>query len=471
MAPAVVYLHIGSPKTGTTYLQNSLWANRETLAADGVLLPGRSRSLVGNGVSDLLKWRPAKGDLPASWRRLTDEIAAHGERAVVISHEHLHKATEPQWEALVDSLSPARIEVVLTARDIARSVPAQWQSSVRQRHTWTLGEYADSVAAASTDDVDRLSGAAHHFWRRQDSPGILRRFLSRLPSEQVRLVTVPPSGGDPDVLWHRFSTACGMAGAQTVPGDVSHESLGAASAEIMRLLNVTQAVDAMPVMDYKRTVNHALSRHTLAPRRGEEPGLSLPERHREWADQQASQVVDAIDAMDIEVIGDLDDLRPRSVLQGLRRPRPPRRRRAVPGSDGRPDRHGRAPRLAACRARGGAGGPRRRHPDASRPVPPGRPAPQLAPPPSRPRQPPSGRRTPRRPRTTRRIPSSASGVASGHADRSRQSSDDLSEPLGAGGDVEPHVSAEPRLVVVTGGDLDALSLEGHRGRVVVGIGP
>src|SRR6478609_7333351 len=34
-----VYLHIGAPKTGTTYLQHVLFQNRERLAKAGVLYP------------------------------------------------------------------------------------------------------------------------------------------------------------------------------------------------------------------------------------------------------------------------------------------------------------------------------------------------------------------------------------------------------------------------------------------------
>ena len=36
-----VFLHIGLPKTGTTYLQSVLWGSKAALAADGFLLPGR----------------------------------------------------------------------------------------------------------------------------------------------------------------------------------------------------------------------------------------------------------------------------------------------------------------------------------------------------------------------------------------------------------------------------------------------
>ena len=38
-----VYLHIGVPKTGTTYLQGFLFANREALAKRGLLVAAHSR--------------------------------------------------------------------------------------------------------------------------------------------------------------------------------------------------------------------------------------------------------------------------------------------------------------------------------------------------------------------------------------------------------------------------------------------
>ena len=35
-----VILHVGLPKTGTTYLQSIAWANKDVLREQGVLLPG-----------------------------------------------------------------------------------------------------------------------------------------------------------------------------------------------------------------------------------------------------------------------------------------------------------------------------------------------------------------------------------------------------------------------------------------------
>jgi len=308
MPPAVVHLHIGSPKTGTTYLQNSLWHNRDAIAASGILLPGRSRAHSAKAVSEMLQWR-GDGASPSAWRRLCHEIAAWDGPSVVVSHEHLNKTTAVQWEAVADTLGPARLEIVLTARDLARSVPAQWQSSVRQRYSWTLDEYADAVAAP--DARTATTGPARHFWRRQDTPEILHRFVERTSLDQVRLVTVPPSGGDPDELWRRFCRATDIDMAATEPGEVSHESLGAASAEVMRRLNASDPAQAMTVAAYKKGVNHALSRNSLAARRGAEPGLTLPDRLHDWAQAEASQLVEAVAATGVTVVGDLDDLRPR----------------------------------------------------------------------------------------------------------------------------------------------------------------
>ena len=39
-----VYLHVGLPKTATTYLQTILWANRDALEGQGVRLPGAAAS-------------------------------------------------------------------------------------------------------------------------------------------------------------------------------------------------------------------------------------------------------------------------------------------------------------------------------------------------------------------------------------------------------------------------------------------
>jgi len=84
-----VYLHIGLPKTGTTYLQTLMWNNREVLAGQGVLLPGDSRrqhlwaSCAVREDPNLVRRSP---EAPAAWDRLTGELNGWDGTAVV-SHE------------------------------------------------------------------------------------------------------------------------------------------------------------------------------------------------------------------------------------------------------------------------------------------------------------------------------------------------------------------------------------------------
>ena len=128
---------------------------------------------------------------------------------------------------------------------------------------------------------------------------------------QVRVVALPPSGADPAELWLRFSRACDLDPSKTKPGGMSHESLGAASAELMRRLNAHPTIEKMPMRAYQKSVNGALTRRALGRRRSLEPGLALPAAYAEWADREAARLIADIEAVGVEVVGDLEDLKPR----------------------------------------------------------------------------------------------------------------------------------------------------------------
>ena len=57
-----VYLHIGAPKTGTTYLQDRLLLNTASLARHGVTVPGPR-----GGRSDMFHFRAALDLLDQDW--------------------------------------------------------------------------------------------------------------------------------------------------------------------------------------------------------------------------------------------------------------------------------------------------------------------------------------------------------------------------------------------------------------------
>ena len=59
----VVYLHIGAPKTGTTYLQDRLMLNQSSLADHGVTIPTKNRFVD----ADLFHFRAALDLLEQDW--------------------------------------------------------------------------------------------------------------------------------------------------------------------------------------------------------------------------------------------------------------------------------------------------------------------------------------------------------------------------------------------------------------------
>src|ERR1044072_2231107 len=94
MARQRVFLHIGSPKTGTTFLQEVLWTNRDALREAGVKYPGSRADAHFLATQDLreLVWHghvdPA---VPGAWDRLVTEVRTWP-GASVISHEMVGSA-------------------------------------------------------------------------------------------------------------------------------------------------------------------------------------------------------------------------------------------------------------------------------------------------------------------------------------------------------------------------------------------
>ena len=214
MAPKTVHLHIGAPKTGTTYVQNVLWANKDVLEQAGVLVPGHHRYARVHAVREVLEWDPAGGDpKPNRWRRLAREIKRWGGDSAVLSQEFLCRMTDAQTHAVVDSFPNSSVHAVLTVRDISRLVSAQWQTAMRSRHVWSYTDYAAAVAGVSDDPS--ASAMHDHFWIRHNYRVILQRWIAEVGLANVTLVTVPQSGADPEELWRRFCQACEIDASTT----------------------------------------------------------------------------------------------------------------------------------------------------------------------------------------------------------------------------------------------------------------
>jgi hypothetical protein len=293
-----VVLHVGAMKSGTSYLQSLMTTNRELLATRALLFPGRVWRDQVSGVAEVLqRERVAIPPEHGAWQALVDEIAAwHG--TGLISMEFLGPVGLQKIERVVSSFPAGSVEAVVTARDLNRSIPAMWQESLKNGRSFTFDEYVAGIR--------EHEGPGNAFWREQTIAAMCRRWSDVVGLDRVTLVTVPPPGAAHAELWHRFSTAIGIEGGDVESPPKGNESLGAASAEVLRRLN--DRVDDLAYPEYAPVVKHRLAKDVLAVRRELEPalGLEVPE----WLPELSTRMIERLRDLGVRVVGDLSDLNP-----------------------------------------------------------------------------------------------------------------------------------------------------------------
>lgn len=300
-----VFLHVGAPKSGTSYLQDRLARSTATLAAQDVHYPSTQGGTHFEAALDVIQrdWGGELGRVSKHWDALAAK-ARKVEGTVVISQEILAAATREQARRVLDSFPGDEVHVVVTARDLARQLPAEWQESVKHRRSLSFRQYARRVRRSSQTDSD------FWFWRVQGLPDVLTRWGSTLDPGRVHLVTVPPSGTPRDELWNRFAHVLGLDPfAAYADSQAVNQSVGTAEIAVLRRLNkrLRELGVGRPV--YVEVVREWLTREVLAGRDGQVKP-ELPPRMWPFVERVSDQWCEWVRESGFDVVGDLDDLIP-----------------------------------------------------------------------------------------------------------------------------------------------------------------
>lgn len=310
MLPGVakrVVLHIGAMKSGTSFIQNVLHANREVLAEHGVLFACKRWKHQVLAVHDLMDHgspdqEPLQPD--GFWCRMVEEINAWPGTAIV-SMEFLAPRQLPKIEIIKDAFRDSDLQIVLTARDLARALPSMWTESMQNRGVKTWEEFLDEVHRTTPE-----ASAGAWFWRNQRIAHIAERWSGAVGKDHFTLVTVPPKGAPPTLLWDRFAGVAGIPEGICHLDVRSNPGIDAASAMVLRAVNerLTEAGFHRP--DYERVVKGILAKRGLVRRNGDPAPLGLDER---WVFRRAKKELAALRDLDLRVVGDLDELESRPV--------------------------------------------------------------------------------------------------------------------------------------------------------------
>jgi len=295
MAEAL-YLHIGSPKAGSSYLQGLLVAHQEELALQGVFLGLDTRRAQIVAAASLRRQEWAVGQ-PWSWDLMAQEVRDRPGTAV-ISDELLCVTDSADIQRLVDSVAPTPVHVVLCARDIGRGLPSEWQQLVRGRGTTGYATWLTEVRDDPT----------HEFWERQHPVRVWERWSPHVEQGRFHLITLPPPGAPRHVLWRRFAGILGLSVPAADVNLVQNPSLGAVEAELLRRVNALLG-DRFPMREpYKMVVRDHVLRPALLGTSEARPFGVLPE-HADWIDERSRQIVAEVRSTPgLEVVGNPDEL-------------------------------------------------------------------------------------------------------------------------------------------------------------------
>jgi hypothetical protein len=301
-----VYFHVGAPKTGTTYLQQVLFHNRDALAENGVLYPYEDFGQSFRSMQDFrgVGWgQRAASKFAGQWDLVAGRSRDWTGDTVIISNELLGGSAPDRIKAGVASVQPADVHVVFSARDFARQLVSDWQEHIKHKHTVTLEKFVDDLIELG---LDAPAPFGELFWGMHDAAYVLERWATVVPAENIHIVTVPHPGAPRDTLWRRFCNVTGLdPWAYDTESKRSNPSMGVAETELVRRINP----DLREVRDedYDRMVRIVLAERILG---GQPPKLTLPPGRMAWVTERSRRLIDELRSAGYRVEGDLEELMP-----------------------------------------------------------------------------------------------------------------------------------------------------------------
>jgi hypothetical protein len=294
-----VFLHVGLPKTATTYLQTILWGNRRSLADRGVLMPGEARHdhlWASRIVREDPNFEKASKHRREAWQRILSDVRDWS-GAAIITHEFFSAATQAQAERVVADLAPAEAHLVVTAREPLGLFTASWQESIKNRDTRPMAQYS-TVEAGDSGGVWN--------WRTLDVRRVLERWSPAFPADRVHILPLPGPDAPRREIWDRFAALVGVdPDCADLGASFPNTSMGVVEAETLRRMNFHLG-DFNSAIDRGTYIRSFVADERLVPRKGERywPG---PDRIEE-ARERGKAAVAYIAEQGFDVIGDLDSL-------------------------------------------------------------------------------------------------------------------------------------------------------------------
>jgi hypothetical protein len=300
-----VLLHVGLYKTGTTAVQGALFRARPQLAEHGVLHAGKSRHPASAVLA--LTGRKMRGTPPPrieQWHRLVKQVAAADDKRVIVSSEFFGDTDIQTARRAVRELGGSRVHVVVTLRPLAKIMPSQWQTFVRNGSgTHSYDDWLEKM----------LKGEAKkppsRFWRRNQHDVLVENWAAIVGPENVTVIVVDDA--DRGFLFRSFEELVGLpAGLLVAERDTENRSLSLFEIELVRQINIEFRRRGWSDELYRRVVQHGVSIRLSTNRipHPNEPRLTTPQWALDRAAEIGSAAADKLSSLGVRIVGDISTL-------------------------------------------------------------------------------------------------------------------------------------------------------------------
>lgn len=225
-------LHVGQHKTGSTYLQKRLVAEREYLRSRGIWYPEEFISIFGHhGIARFFQWKPDEEGI----RRVRLALSANEAPTdvAIVSSENFSTLSGERLSRLADVLSGWDVEVVYFLRQLGGFWVSHWQEVIKHGGDDTFPEYLERSSAPSAENIGRIDQAAQ-----------LENLSVAFGRENIHVVAYDNMLYDNlDIYEHFLKITVGIDPQAPASGERVNSSFGAERIELLRALNMFYRLD------------------------------------------------------------------------------------------------------------------------------------------------------------------------------------------------------------------------------------
>ena len=315
--PKKVFIHVGFHKTGTTAMQESLFANSKALKDLGTTYARTGKKAAHRAAWALSGktwgWKDRGGvKTPISeWQRLLRKIKLRKSQ-VVVSSEFFSELSDEHLSKLAVDLKGMDVHIIFTIRPFSKMLSSSYQQYLKYGLKASYEEWLRDIFA-----VPNKSKLSPSFWKRHNHAKVIARWQRTFGSQNIHLIVVDEN--EPDHLYRSFEEVLKLPKQTLNAVNSAGSNRSLSHAEISLLLAINRAFPASRSWpDYELFIRNGAFRYITDEIKLSEldERLLTPQWALDISKEFSKKNVEKIESLNVNIYGDLQKLLTTDVAVG-----------------------------------------------------------------------------------------------------------------------------------------------------------